>query len=1274
LENEGKEREVKSQGLDPPIVEVEIGVGGARRRYTANERRAFGKLMHDRTHMGRGSNVVAAMKRAYGDAFEYYKDACDACMYSKARLHTRNKKHSRPAKQLGDRLHYDVFHGPSRSSEGYRYVLVVIDEFTSRSWAIGLRSKKDVFASLRDVIAEVETRMHGLRVQQLGTLSACGEPHVVEIRSDNAGENLLSSMRALLRKNGTRMETSVAYHQWQNGKAERLGGVIMKGGRAFLYGGHLPARDWFRCVAAFNHVRNRTPNANSAKHDGRTPYELWHDIRVSLPSLLAHLRIVGTLVYVMYPPVLVPSGGEVCFKGVLLGYADDGEKGQKAYVVRRLSDGKIMIATYAQTHSYEHHFPHKPNVSANDCVVVERDDEIVRDDETESDEKSDDDEKSDEKSDDEKNDDETRDCARLSASDELKDEVDEAMDLEANTRVRVGFADDVSGDSPPTMKSIVSENEHDGSGDAMLVCEDLDAADNDDAKHDAEHVYCDESDVMTGVPDMVRALEERERARPTHTHKLRQRPSADVELEGKQELAGEVRDVVNDVAEAEEASRFTRARHTPLSPAHEPMWEVSEILDVGRMGKKNCGKLKFEVQWEAGDVSWELPSALVGGANHELRAFLSHMSVLQKSAFKRGELQRLMLLIAESEEETGDESDDGIDDETDIDDLPERDPSPASEKERKKRIGEKLEIVRAIILLTRQKTALGQTVPSTLKQARKHPNWGAFATGMQAEFDSFQRKGVWRLVPRPANVNVVTVRWVFDIKTKNGVVERYKARLVCRGFAQKEGVDYNPTELYAPTMKTKSLRVLTALAARNGWDMNQYDVSCAFLHADLEETVYVEQPEGHEVVGKELFVYVLDKAMYGLKQAPRAFSKHLAACFKTLNFKMSAADECLWTLTKANGVKVYALYHVDDIIMMSDDNAARDDVFVALCTQLDLRDEGRVDVFLNMKFVYGVDGSISLSQTHYIEKMAERFGVACDEKITAPGSPDEKLEPCDLPVTVEEQKAAAKLPYPALIGSLIYACLTRPDVNYAISNVAMYMSRWGVKHYEHALRVLKYLYHTRHNVLTYRKWKGDVTVQCYVDANYGDQRDSGANDKWCSQGGYLIFVGDCLVSWSSKRHRCRTLSSMEAEYVEATRSAQEVIWMRKLLDDLGHTQTSPTIMWEDNKAAIAFSKNQTCHDRSKHIDIRAHWLRDLVLDQMISMLYVATANQLADFMTKHLRGPAHIKARDIILGGLPLPQEGHDRGMVVNFALAKQKERCFRLRTGMREMGGIECY
>jgi hypothetical protein len=167
-------------------------------RFTTEQRRKFGRLIHKRVHHGHSSNVMSALSKAYGDRYIQDNEPCDACMWAKARMKTRSKTHRREARHLGDRLHYDLFHGPSRSEEGFKYVLVVIDEFTSRSWSKGLKRKSGLYEALEQIIREIETKMRRGRVCSLGT--DCSDvPHVVEIRSDNAKE-----------------EASVPYQQWQN--------------------------------------------------------------------------------------------------------------------------------------------------------------------------------------------------------------------------------------------------------------------------------------------------------------------------------------------------------------------------------------------------------------------------------------------------------------------------------------------------------------------------------------------------------------------------------------------------------------------------------------------------------------------------------------------------------------------------------------------------------------------------------------------------------------------------------------------------------------------------------------------------------------------------------------------------------------------------------------------------------------------------------------------------------------------------------------------------
>ena len=858
-----------------------VGVVSKEAHHAERQRKEKGKLIHARMHHGNSSNVVSALKKAYKGEYEHDDDPCDACMMAKARMKTRSKTHRRTAKHLGDRLHYDLFHGPSKSEEGYKYVLVVIDEFSSRSWAVGLKRKSYLFYALRGVIVSVETKMRGGRVCGLAT-GCPDQPHVVEVRSDNAKENLLKKMQDHCRRNGTKLETSVPYQQWQNGKAERVGGYIMKGGRALQYGGCMIERDWFKCVSAFNHVRNRTPNSNSALHDGRTPYELWHDESIPLRAQIDHLRVLGSLCYVVLPPELVPAGAKKAFKGVMLGYADESEIGQKAYIVRRLDDGKIVTATYAQTYTYENKFPYKRE--RDDVVEINGEERKYANDPDNG--KYLDEEMSSSDS-----------AESIDSQDELvaglKPSAAEALDP-----ARVEKAEDASWVSQSIDEIDVSESEHYGKGHARLVERgSLDTTS-----------QIGEGNVMEDVDDMVRDLEINARAQPTHKYKLRQRPKGC----GKHELE----EKLEDRGPREPAGKYggeasDRASHPSSRKSRTPRYVVGSVVDVARMGKKRNGDLVFRVVWENGQKTWEKKEMLLGGASRALHDFLLVLSRKQVARLRHGELEKLM---KECERASEDEESSSDDDEPVY--------SRKAKERRQKRMQERHSVLKSMVK-KKPKIALGETVPSTVKQAKAHSKWSEFAKDIKIEFDNFNKKNVWRLVPKPMNANVVSVRWVYDIKVKNGAVVRYKARLVCRGFNQKEGEDYDPAQLYAPTMKTKTLRVLVALAAKYGWDMNQYDVSCAFLHADLNEVVYVEQPLEHVIAGKENHVYVLDKAMYGLKQAPRAFATHLASCFETRGFKQSDADECSWILRKPNGVVVYALYHVDDIIMVSNDNVAR---------------------------------------------------------------------------------------------------------------------------------------------------------------------------------------------------------------------------------------------------------------------------------------------------------------------------------------------------------------
>ena len=304
-------------------------------------------------------------------------------------------------------------------------------------------------------------------------------------------------------------------------------------------------------------------------------------------------------------------------------------------------------------------------------------------------------------------------------------------------------------------------------------------------------------------------------------------------------------------------------------------YEVKKILDVDKMGSKRNGEIRWKVLWSTGEVTWEPTKCLRDGSRHALQKFVKSMPKKRKHLLSKPEVKQFIARLC---------------------DYTPADPDIA--KSRNDRLEERHYVLKAIVAASQKKkqgqakqaTKAGVTIPNNYKQAtssiRKQKWWDA----MGNEFQAFGKKGAWTLVPRPEGTNVVSVRWVYDLKATGDIITKWKARLVARGFSQQEGEDYDPFKLFAPTMKTKTLRLLTQIAAQDGADIRQFDISVAFLHALLDEDVYVEQPEGFKVPGKEGWVYKLHKAMYGLKQAPKKFSEHLKECLTKIGFEHAGSD------------------------------------------------------------------------------------------------------------------------------------------------------------------------------------------------------------------------------------------------------------------------------------------------------------------------------------------------------------------------------------------------
>jgi len=470
----------------------------------------------------------------------------------------------------------------------------------------------------------------------------------------------------------------------------------------------------------------------------------------------------------------------------------------------------------------------------------------------------------------------------------------------------------------------------------------------------------------------------------------------------------------------------------------------------------------------------------------------------------------------------------------------------------------------------------------------------------------------WDLVPRPKNTKVVKSRWVLRIKDN----DLHKARFCAKGFTQRWGEDYD--EAYAPVVKYTSIRTLFALIAGHNAKVHQMDVNTAFLNSDIEETVYVEQPEGYEVPGKEDYVCLLRKTLYGLKQSPRAWFQLITTVLVDFDFQQCESDPCIFIHKNENGEHTYIALYVDDLLIAGDNEEDIAKIKRRLSERFEMKDLGIARKFLGMEIEYGKDGSIRIHQNQYIRQLLERHGMQECTPVTTPLDTSIKLAA----IKVSNEAAADPTEYASIVGGLMFvACVTRPDIMCAVGQLSQFLNNPSSKHLLAAKRVLRYLQGTSTYGITYRP--PPLRLQGYSDADW-----AGDTDTRRSTTGYIVMLNNGAIAWKSRRQPTVALSTMESEYMALTEATKELKWIRTLLAELGHSNGNsdePTDLFSDNQSAIALAKNPVSHARAKHIDIRHHFVREAIQDKTIWVQYIPTAEMTADSLTKALGREKHEK-------------------------------------------------
>jgi hypothetical protein len=474
---------------------------------------------------------------------------------------------------------------------------------------------------------------------------------------------------------------------------------------------------------------------------------------------------------------------------------------------------------------------------------------------------------------------------------------------------------------------------------------------------------------------------------------------------------------------------------------------------------------------------------------------------------------------------------------------------------------------------------------------------------MDEEMAALDANATWELIALPEDMKAIGCKWVYKVKHNvDGSVNRYKTRLVAKSYAQTYGIDYEET--YSPVAKMTTIRAIVAMAAAKGWSLYQMDVKNVFLHGDLNEEVYMEQPPGYVDQTHPNLVCRLKKALYSLKQTLKACSDKVSQYFVTSGFKTSNANFALYVKKIGHGIIIIIIY-VDDLIITGNSDTYIFDLKKLLKQKFEMKDLRELRYFLGIKVIQSPKGTWLLQKQYALNKLTEYWMTGC-KLISIPLEQNVKLS-ADEGDLVEDTTM-----YKRILGNLIYMTITRPDLSYAIGVVSQFMQTPRKSHLDAVRRILRYIKHTLQCGIFYEA-KSQLQVHGYTNANWvGNVLDRR------STSGFMFSFGSGVVSWSSKKQPIVALSSTEIEYKGAAIVAYEIVWLQKPLSHLGQSVDGLVVIYCDNISSILLANNLVYHARTKHIKVHYHFIREKILAKEIDLIHVSTEDQVANIFTKAL--------------------------------------------------------
>jgi transposase InsO family protein len=502
--------------------------------------------------------------------------------------------------------------------------------------------------------------------------------------------------------------------------------------------------------------------------------------------------------------------------------------------------------------------------------------------------------------------------------------------------------------------------------------------------------------------------------------------------------------------------------------------------------------------------------------------------------------------------------------------------------------------------------------PESFSQAMSCKESELWYDAMKEEMNSIKSNEVWDLVELPNGAKSIGCKWVFKTKKDSlGNIERYKARLVAKGFTQKEGIDY--TETFSPVSKKDSLHVIMALVAHFDLELQQMDVKTTFLNGDLEEEVYMKQPEGFPSSDGEQLVCKLKKSLYGLKQASRQWYLKFHNVISSFGFVENIMDQCIYL--KVSGSKIcFLVLYVDDILLATNDKGLLHEVKQFLSKNFDMKDMGEASYVIGIKIHRDrFRGILGLSQETYINKILERFRMKDCSPSIAPIVKGDRFNLNQCPKNDFEREQMKNIPYASVVGSLMYAQVcTRPDIAFVVGMLGRYQSNPGIDHWRAAKKVMRYLQGTKNYMLMYRR-TNNLEVIGYSDSDF-----VGCVDSRKSTSGYTFMMAGGAVSWRSAKQTLIATSTMEAEFVSCFEATLHGVWLKSFISGLRimDSISKPLRMYCDNSAVVFMAKNNKSGSRNKHIDIKYLAIRERVKEKKVVIEHVSTELMIVDPLTK----------------------------------------------------------